>query len=35
MSMEEQRNELERVMTKWKGNEFQVDDILIFGIRLI
>ncbi len=35
MTMEEQRKELDRVMADWKGNELQVDDILIFGIRFI
>lgn len=34
-TMEEQRKELDQVMSKWKGNEPQVDDILIFGIRFI
>jgi serine phosphatase RsbU (regulator of sigma subunit) len=33
MTMEEQRKELDLVMSKWKGNEPQVDDILMFGIR--
>jgi serine phosphatase RsbU (regulator of sigma subunit) len=32
-SMEEQRAELDRVITQWMGNEDQVDDILIFGIQ--
>jgi len=26
---------MDRVMSKWKGNEFQVDDILVFGIRFL
>jgi serine phosphatase RsbU (regulator of sigma subunit) len=34
-SMEAQRKELESVMKEWKGDEPQVDDILIFGIRFI
>ena len=34
-SMEDQRDELDQVITKWKGDEFQVDDILIFGIRFV
>ena len=33
LSMDEQRDELDRVMTSWKGNEAQVDDMLIFGIQ--
>ncbi|MDF1576302.1 MAG: SpoIIE family protein phosphatase [Bacteroidales bacterium] len=31
--MEEQKKELDIVMKKWKGDEPQVDDILIIGIR--
>lgn len=34
-TMEEQRKELDRVINKWKGDEPQVDDILMFGIRFI
>jgi len=34
-SMEKQRNELDKVITKWKGDEYQVDDILIFGIKFV
>ncbi len=34
-SMEEQQKEMDRVITKWKGNLPQVDDILIFGIRFV
>ena len=34
-SMEEQRQELDRVMSAWKGDVPQVDDILIFGIRFL
>jgi len=34
-TMEEQKDELDRVMKQWKGDEPQVDDILIFGIRFI
>jgi ligand-binding sensor domain-containing protein/serine phosphatase RsbU (regulator of sigma subunit) len=33
MSMEEQKQELEKVITDWKGNIEQIDDILIMGIR--
>lgn len=35
LSMEEQRTELDQVMSRWKGDEPQVDDILVFGIRFI
>jgi len=34
-SMEEQRDELERVIDAWKGDADQVDDILIFGIKFV
>jgi serine phosphatase RsbU (regulator of sigma subunit) len=34
-SMEAQKKELDRVMSEWKGDQPQVDDILIFGIRFI
>lgn len=34
-TMEEQRKELERVISEWKGDQPQVDDIMIFGIRFI
>ncbi len=34
-SMEDQREELDRVITAWKGDEFQVDDILILGIKFL
>ncbi len=33
--MEKQRDKLEKVITTWKGNEYQVDDILIFGIKFV
>ena len=33
--MEEQRKKLEQVITEWKGDQFQVDDILVFGIQFI
>jgi ligand-binding sensor domain-containing protein/serine phosphatase RsbU (regulator of sigma subunit) len=33
MSMEEQKHELENVITAWKGSNEQIDDILIMGIR--
>ena len=34
-SMEKQRDELDRVITTWKGDEDQIDDILIFGIKFV
>jgi serine phosphatase RsbU (regulator of sigma subunit) len=34
-TMEEQKKELTRVMSEWKGDQPQVDDILILGIRFI
>jgi serine phosphatase RsbU (regulator of sigma subunit) len=34
-SMEEQRDELDRVITEWKGSEPQVDDMLVFGIKFV
>jgi len=34
-SMEEQRKELDRVITTWKGDTIQVDDMLIFGIKFV
>ena len=33
--MDKQRDELEKVITTWKGDTFQVDDILIFGIKFV
>ncbi|MEN8226781.1 MAG: SpoIIE family protein phosphatase [Bacteroidota bacterium] len=33
--MEKQRDELDKVITAWRGDEFQVDDILIFGIKFV
>ena len=33
--MEEQRRILEEVIEKWKGRQYQVDDILVFGIKFI
>jgi PAS domain S-box-containing protein len=32
--VEEQKNILEQVLTEWKGNNEQVDDILVIGIEL-
>jgi len=34
-SMEEQKKELDRVITDWKGDTFQVDDILVLGLQFI
>lgn len=34
-SMEEQQNELDKVIEAWRGEEPQVDDILIFGIKFV
>jgi serine phosphatase RsbU (regulator of sigma subunit) len=34
-SMDAQRKELDRVMSEWKAEEKQVDDILVFGLRFI
>ena len=33
--MDKQCDELEKVITTWKGDTFQVDDILIFGIKFV
>lgn len=35
LPMKKQRDELDRVITKWKGDEYQVDDILVFGIKFV
>ena len=35
LPMKKQRDELDRVITQWKGDEYQVDDILIFGIKFV
>jgi serine phosphatase RsbU (regulator of sigma subunit) len=34
-TMDEQKQELDKVIESWKGNASQVDDILVFGIRFI
>jgi serine phosphatase RsbU (regulator of sigma subunit) len=34
LSMDEQRDKLDKVIEEWKGNLEQVDDILIIGIRV-
>lgn len=34
-SMEEQRKELDRVITNWKGDSIQIDDMLVFGIKFV
>ena len=33
--MEDQREELDRAITAWKGSEPQIDDMLIFGIQFV
>jgi len=33
--MQKQRSELESVIETWKGDHYQVDDILIFGIKFV
>jgi serine phosphatase RsbU (regulator of sigma subunit) len=33
-NMEDQRETLNEKMRSWKGDEYQVDDILIFGVRI-
>ena len=33
--MEKQQDELEKAITDWKGDRYQVDDILIFGIKFV
>ena len=33
--MEKQREELDQVIESWKGDEPQVDDILVFGIKFV
>lgn len=35
LPMNEQCEELDRVITEWKGDEPQVDDMLIFGIQFV
>ncbi len=35
LPMEEQLEELESVMSEWKGSEPQVDDMLVFGIQFL
>jgi serine phosphatase RsbU (regulator of sigma subunit) len=35
LPMDEQCEELDRVITEWKGDEPQVDDMLIFGIQFV
>ena len=34
LSMEEQKLVIDETMVKWKGNEEQVDDILVIGIKI-
>jgi len=35
LTLEEQKRKLDQVMKDWKGDSFQVDDILVFGIQFI
>ncbi len=35
LPLEEQQKKLDGVMKEWKGDSFQVDDILVFGIQFI
>ena len=32
--MEQQREKLDITFEKWKGNEEQIDDVLVIGIRI-
>ena len=34
-ALEKQKETLETVIKDWKGNEEQVDDILVFGIKFV
>ena len=34
MSMEEQKEQLNKTIEDWKGNKEQVDDILVIGVRI-
>lgn len=35
LPMQEQKEELNRVIDQWKGNEPQIDDILVLGIKFV
>ncbi len=35
MNMDKQKQELNHVIETWKGDESQIDDILIFGIKFV
>lgn len=35
LNMEKQQNELDQTIESWKGDEDQIDDILIFGIKFV
>ena len=35
MPLEDQKKKLQGVMADWKGDSFQIDDILVFGIQFI
>jgi serine phosphatase RsbU (regulator of sigma subunit) len=34
LSMTEQKNSLQQFFNKWKGNNEQVDDVLVIGIKI-
>lgn len=34
LSMEEQKNKLEQTFNEWKGDLYQVDDVLVMGVRM-
>jgi hypothetical protein len=34
LSMEQQKEAIDKVFHDWKGNEHQIDDILVMGIKV-
>jgi hypothetical protein len=34
LSMSDIKKKLENYLDKWQGNEIQIDDILVFGVRI-
>ena len=34
LPMEEQSKQLDKTITQWKGNNEQIDDILVFGVKI-